>query len=218
MFGGIVEPIIKRPKALRLHLQLDCYFHGQLSSLAKVFFLGGIFAKPLSFWSSPVVQWVKDLASSLQRLGSLLWCQFNPWPRNFCMLWARPKTKQKTLSLFKLISDGAGVWGGTAVGCWGTKQLPYTPFFQHLCSRQQPFLITESRLVCFSWFQGVMQRGQGLKRRKMRGQSFILSVGKYWTLILPDHSEFSTRGSHTEVSSYKDFWHTLLQSPFLFLF
>ena len=25
-------------------------------------------------------------------LGSLLWCEFNPWPRNCCMPWAQPKT------------------------------------------------------------------------------------------------------------------------------
>ena len=35
--------------------------------------------------SSLVVQGVKDLALSLQRLGSLLWSRFDPWPRNFCM-------------------------------------------------------------------------------------------------------------------------------------
>ena len=42
-------------------------------------------------WSSLVVQWVKELASSLQGLGLLLWHGLDPWPRNFCMLQIRPK-------------------------------------------------------------------------------------------------------------------------------
>lgn len=43
--------------------------------------------------SSLVAQWVKDLALSLQQLGSLLRDEFSPWPRNFCMPWAQPKKK-----------------------------------------------------------------------------------------------------------------------------
>ena len=42
-----------------------------------------------------MAQWVKDLALSLQWLGPLLWCGFNPWPRNFHMPWAWPKKKKK---------------------------------------------------------------------------------------------------------------------------
>ena len=42
---------------------------------------------------SAVVQGVKVPALSLQRLGSLPWCGFDPWPRNFHMLWAQPKKK-----------------------------------------------------------------------------------------------------------------------------
>ena len=42
-----------------------------------------------------VVQWVKDPVLSLQWLGSLLWGGFDSWPRNFCMLQARPKKKKK---------------------------------------------------------------------------------------------------------------------------
>ena len=33
-----------------------------------------------------MAQWVKDLVLSLPWLMSLLWCGFDPWPRNFCML------------------------------------------------------------------------------------------------------------------------------------
>ena len=33
-------------------------------------------------WNSLMVEQVKDLALSLLRLGSLLWCSFNPWPGN----------------------------------------------------------------------------------------------------------------------------------------
>ena len=40
-----------------------------------------------------MVQWVKDLALSLQELRLLLCHRFNPWPRNSCMLWAQPKKK-----------------------------------------------------------------------------------------------------------------------------
>ena len=38
-----------------------------------------------------MVHQVKDLALSLQRLGSLLWSRFNSWPRNFHMLRAHQK-------------------------------------------------------------------------------------------------------------------------------
>ena len=39
---------------------------------------------------------VKDLALSLQWLGSLLGCRFNPWPGNFRMLWAWPRKSQSS--------------------------------------------------------------------------------------------------------------------------
>ena len=40
-----------------------------------------------------MAQWVKDSALSLQWLGSLLWHEFNPWPRSFHMLrvWQKKK-------------------------------------------------------------------------------------------------------------------------------
>ena len=41
--------------------------------------------------SSPMAQWVKDLALPLQRLGGeLLWCWFNPWPENVHLLCMQP--------------------------------------------------------------------------------------------------------------------------------
>ena len=40
-----------------------------------------------------MAQWVKDLALSLQRLGSLLWYGFDPWPRS--MPWMEPKKEKK---------------------------------------------------------------------------------------------------------------------------
>ena len=43
-----------------------------------------------------MAQWVKDPALSLLWLGSLLWCSFSPWPRNFSMLWVWPKREKKT--------------------------------------------------------------------------------------------------------------------------
>ena len=42
-----------------------------------------------------MAQWVNDPALSLQRLGSLLWHRFDPWPRNFHMPWAWPERKKK---------------------------------------------------------------------------------------------------------------------------
>ena len=40
--------------------------------------------------SSPVAQWVKDPALSLQQLGLLLWCRFDLWPRSFHVPWEPP--------------------------------------------------------------------------------------------------------------------------------
>ena len=42
-----------------------------------------------------MAQWVKDLALSLQWLGSLLRRRFNPWPRNFHMPWEWLEKKKK---------------------------------------------------------------------------------------------------------------------------
>ena len=36
----------------------------------------------------------KDLALSLLWPGSLLWCGFDPWARNFRMPWGQPKIKK----------------------------------------------------------------------------------------------------------------------------
>ena len=52
-----------------------------------------------------MVQWVKDLKLSLQRLRLLLQGKFNPWPRNFHIVQAQQKTK--TLILFLLASSAA---------------------------------------------------------------------------------------------------------------
>ena len=37
------------------------------------------------YWSSLLTQWVKDPTLLLQCLRSLLWQEFDPWPRNFHM-------------------------------------------------------------------------------------------------------------------------------------
>ena len=58
-----------------------------LRSRFKIFFLG----------SSLMAQRVKDLALALQRLRLLLWYGFDPWPRNFHMLWVWPKKKKNFL-------------------------------------------------------------------------------------------------------------------------
>ena len=46
-------------------------------------------------WSSLGPQRVKDLGLLL------LWCGFDPWPGNFCILWVRPKTKNSVNILAK---------------------------------------------------------------------------------------------------------------------
>ena len=42
-----------------------------------------------------MTQQVKDLVLPLLWLKSLLWYEFDPWPRNFHMLWTAKKTKNK---------------------------------------------------------------------------------------------------------------------------
>ena len=51
--------------------------------------------KAKEYRSSLVAQQVKDLVSSLQQLGSLLWHGFDPWPRNFRMwqVWQKKKPR-----------------------------------------------------------------------------------------------------------------------------
>ena len=49
--------------------------------------------------NSLVAQWVKVPVLSLLRLRSLLWCEFDPWPENFCMLQAWPEKSEMNLYL-----------------------------------------------------------------------------------------------------------------------
>ena len=44
--------------------------------------------------SSLVAQQVKDVALSLQQLGSVLWGGFDPWPEDFQRLQAQPKINE----------------------------------------------------------------------------------------------------------------------------
>ena len=46
-----------------------------------------------------MVQWVKDLAVSLQQPGSLMQYEFHPWPRNFHMLQEQPPKRHLILVL-----------------------------------------------------------------------------------------------------------------------
>ena len=50
--------------------------------------------------SSLVAQQVKNLALSMPWRGSLQRCRFDPWPRNFCILWVQPKKKKKWVWFF----------------------------------------------------------------------------------------------------------------------
>lgn len=47
--------------------------------------------------SSPVAQWVKDLASSLQHFWLLLWHRFDPWLGSVHMLQVQGKKKKKKM-------------------------------------------------------------------------------------------------------------------------
>ena len=55
----------------------------------------GIIKTDYSKWSSLVAQQVRNPALSLLQLGLLLWCGFDPWPRNFHMPWVQPKTERE---------------------------------------------------------------------------------------------------------------------------
>ena len=55
-----------------------------------------------------MVQQVKDLALSLQWLGSLLWLGFYPWPGNFYMLWTQQTPPQKKIKKLKEMDKA---WG-----------------------------------------------------------------------------------------------------------
>ena len=54
-----------------------------------------------------MTQWVKDPALSLQQLGLLLWCRFDPWPGNLHMPQVWPP--QKRVSIITLFTIRIGV-------------------------------------------------------------------------------------------------------------
>ena len=55
-----------------------------------------------------MAQLVKDPALSLQRLGSMLWHMFSPWPGNFHMPQAWPKKEWEGLNEVLVIRDTGG--------------------------------------------------------------------------------------------------------------
>ena len=74
------------------------------------------------YWSSHVAPWVKDLVS-LQRPGPLLWHGFNPWLRNFCMLWEYffknlKVNKQIKEDLFNLYEASCYLYGDKCFYKW----------------------------------------------------------------------------------------------------
>ena len=72
--------------------------------MEKVFLAPKDFAHRSSF----AMHQVKDPVLSLQWLGSLLWCRFNPWPGNFHMPWAQPKKKKNLAPKEKKVIDFKG--------------------------------------------------------------------------------------------------------------
>ena len=73
---------------------------------------------------SLVVKQVKNQALLLQWLWSLLWYEFSPWPRNFCMLWVQPKKKEN----YKILLLGAKERLGN-VRCLGLSKSFFFFFF-----------------------------------------------------------------------------------------
>ena len=71
---------------------------------------GGSVKKSSKFRSSLVVQHVKEPALSLLWLRLLLWCRFNPCPRNFCML---GRCGQKKSFCFLFFVGVYFFWGGS---------------------------------------------------------------------------------------------------------
>ena len=71
--------------------------------------------KMLLFWSSPVVQLVKDLALSLQ--GQ----RFAPWPRNFHVLQVQPKKQFFEGYCFDLIERQTFFLSQSFLGIWTTR-------------------------------------------------------------------------------------------------
>lgn len=101
-------------------------------------------------WSL-VVQWVKDLALSLLWLLILLWCGFNTWLRNFCMVQVQPKKKKDSESLNKRKGEEGGKGergdrGGDKVNLWVTyfhqAQLNGTSIFWEQSKREA---------LCWAW-------------------------------------------------------------------
>ena len=86
----------------------DCLYMSKKSSLGPaVWGQTGLWVLPFSrgyregqvfrrdkTWSFLVTQQVKDLELSLPWLWLHLWCMFDPWPGNFCMLWMQPKKEE----------------------------------------------------------------------------------------------------------------------------
>ena len=64
------------------------------------FFFFLLLKKISGFWSSLVVQQVKDQHCHCSNLGHLLWCGFDSWPRNFHMLSVEQKTNKQWFYIF----------------------------------------------------------------------------------------------------------------------
>ena len=69
-------------------------FHGDAISYSPNLETAPVPIKGRINWSSPLTLGVKELGLSQLWPGSKLWPKFHPWPGNFRMLWAWPKTKQ----------------------------------------------------------------------------------------------------------------------------
>ena len=55
----------------------------------------GVAIKKKKIYTGILVQWVKDLTSSLQWLELVLWVGFDPWPKNFHIWQAWQKNKKE---------------------------------------------------------------------------------------------------------------------------
>ena len=89
------------------------------------------------FQSSPVAQEVKDLALSLQWLGSALWLGFNPWPQNFHM---QKKKKKVVRMTSKSASSAYMCYGETCNGNTCPERKFYTGSSESYCLKVIPNL------------------------------------------------------------------------------
>ena len=81
---------------------LTQYYQGRVKHISRMVII--MLRESKNFWSSLVVQWIKDPVLSLLWLRLQLWFGFSPWPMNFHTPWVQPLKKLKKKILYKRTS------------------------------------------------------------------------------------------------------------------